>query len=368
MNVAGTTLTENRNPLNGKELRLAPGRFDANQSFSKGQALALVTATAVNAVLTFTITGSPTTGSFKFSFLGKTLTIPYNCSAATLSTLCQAVFGTGNYSTGGGAWPGTALTITLTGIYAGLSPVVPTLVESTVDTGTVAVTVSTTNVPNGKLVKWDPTKIANPTTVLSVSAAGTGTFAAGSYSISYTWANANGETLAAPATSLALSGSQAIRVAAINAAGTPDDATSLKVYVNGVLAKVIAVATPGSGGNVLSTDIAIWDTAISGAPLPTVNTALVKTDGRQSFYGFANRMVTTDATGAIFHSSTTNPGTPGVAGNGLDAVVVGGMIDQVSLAGISDWTEWLRQTGAKIMSGTVAGGNAVFALSPLGPQ
>lgn len=354
--------------VGGSQLRFGRGMFDGNLALQMGQALALVSGTSTNAIITFTVTGTPVSGVITYLWHGKQLTIPYNCTAAALDALVKPLLGAGNYAITGGAWPGTALNIEMRGIYAGLTPTLPVQLSTTLSTGTVAVTLSTTNVPAGKLVAWDPTKVSNPAAVLSVSAAGTGTFAAGTYSVAYTWVTASGETQASPATALALSGSNAIRVAAINAANTPDSATALNVYVNGLLAHQISVSTPGTGGNVVSTDIAFFSTAVVAVPPPLFNTAYTSATGRGTFAGFAFRTMSTDASGQVHPTTSGLPANPGQAGQGLYEYVIGGLVNQSSIAGVSDWAELIRQSGARVVSGAVASGTAVIAFPPLGVQ
>src|ERR1700723_24911 len=78
--------------------------------------------TNADAVQTVTITGTPTGGTFTLTFNGVTSApIAYNASAAAVQAALVAmsnIYSTANVSCGGGAFPGTAVTVTFQGIYA----------------------------------------------------------------------------------------------------------------------------------------------------------------------------------------------------------------------------------------------------------
>lgn len=79
-------------------------------------------AAAVNEVQTLTITGTPTGGTFTLTFDGQTTgTIAFDADAATVQAALIALsnIGTGDVSCGGGALPGTPVTITFQGRFAG---------------------------------------------------------------------------------------------------------------------------------------------------------------------------------------------------------------------------------------------------------
>lgn len=68
-----------------------------------------------NEVQTLTVTGTPTGGSFKLRFRGDvTAAIPHNAAAAAVQAALEALpsIGAGNVAGGGGALPGTPVTIT----------------------------------------------------------------------------------------------------------------------------------------------------------------------------------------------------------------------------------------------------------------
>lgn len=74
-----------------------------------------------NEVQTLTITGTPTGGTFRLTFNGvETANIAYNAAAAAVQSALEAIstVGAGNVTCGGGALPGTPVTITFGGIRA----------------------------------------------------------------------------------------------------------------------------------------------------------------------------------------------------------------------------------------------------------
>lgn len=76
-----------------------------------------------NEVQTLTITGSPTGGTFKLSFEGEvTASIARNASAGTVQSALEALssIGSGNVACGGGAFPGTPVTVTFQNALGGI--------------------------------------------------------------------------------------------------------------------------------------------------------------------------------------------------------------------------------------------------------
>ncbi|TXH19674.1 MAG: hypothetical protein E6R03_00190 [Hyphomicrobiaceae bacterium] len=363
-----TLLTATNKTLKTALAYLRSWQVEAKQSFSLGKAVALVTATAVNQQQTISIgSGTPTSGAFELTAEGTVLSIAFDDTAAEVQTKLEAVFGVGNVVCSSGPLPGTSVVVTFQGEFAGLYVTPMVVGTSSLSAGTPACAITRTNVPYYRLVAWNPATITDPTAALSVSATGSGgSFTATVHIITYTWSNAQGETRAARPTVLALTSGQQIRVAAINAAGTPDDATYLNVYVDGILAKKIAVSTPGTGGNVAQTDIADYDTANAFVAPPDTNTAYTATNGAHKLLGFLNKAVSTDWKGGVFHS-TAATGTIQMGGIQDADVVVGGIVNQANLVGISGYeTIVLSQLNAKILSGTIAGGDAEIAFGPYG--
>ncbi|MCY2966524.1 MAG: hypothetical protein NT069_23315 [Planctomycetota bacterium] len=75
-------------------------------------------ATGTNEVQTITLSGTPSAGSFALTFSGQTTAgIAYNATAADVKTALEALsnIGTGGVTCGGGAFPGTNVTVTFSG-------------------------------------------------------------------------------------------------------------------------------------------------------------------------------------------------------------------------------------------------------------
>ena len=97
-------------------------------------------ANGTNEVQTLTITGTPTGGTFKLEYKGqRTAAIAYNAAAAAVQSALEALpsIGTGGVTGGGGALPGTPVTITFAGTNtaARAQPLI-TVVESALTGGT----------------------------------------------------------------------------------------------------------------------------------------------------------------------------------------------------------------------------------------
>ena len=290
-------------------------RFQANTAVRKGQPLGQTT-TAVNEVQTLTITGTPTGGTFRLSFKGiKTAAIAYNANAAAVQAALEALVsvGTGNVSCGGGALPGTPVTITFQGALAGSpQPVVVfetsdnLLTGGTTPTGSVAVT--TKGIAAGALKAWDGTLLANPTTGPAVTNTTGGSLGVGTYLAQMAWVTPAGETLPSFPVSVNVpdATNDAIRFPAINAANTPDEATAIRYYLNGVMVAEVAVSTPGTGGNVAQTDVTAMPTSGFVPKTPeTVNSAYKAADGSHILRGFALADFTTDAEGLVTYGQVS---------------------------------------------------------------
>lgn len=99
---------------------LAPSQY-----YQKGTVLGQVlgSGVAVNERQRVTITGSPTGGSFTLTYDGyTTVALPYNATAAQVQAALEALapIGVGNVSCGGGAFPGTAITVDFVGLCGGM--------------------------------------------------------------------------------------------------------------------------------------------------------------------------------------------------------------------------------------------------------
>ncbi|NUP69307.1 MAG: hypothetical protein HOW71_44880 [Nonomuraea sp.] len=112
---------------------------------------AAVPAAGTNEVQTVTITGTPTGGTYTLTFSGQTTSaIAYNATASAVQSALEALsnIASGDVTCAGGPHPGTPVTVTFGGAYAGAD--VPQMTATGSFTGgtTPAVTVSTTT-PGG---------------------------------------------------------------------------------------------------------------------------------------------------------------------------------------------------------------------------
>lgn len=102
----------------------------------------------VNAVQTVTITGTPTGGTFTLTYNGQTTApIAYNASAATVQAalaLLTNIAIAGNVSCGGGAEPGTPVTVTFTGLLGNQPQPLMTANGAALTGGTPAIAVTST--------------------------------------------------------------------------------------------------------------------------------------------------------------------------------------------------------------------------------
>jgi hypothetical protein len=304
-----------------------PGHLDALEmpiqivpgvTYLAGQLLGQLAGSA-NDVQTFTATGTPTGGSFTFIVTNilngsaNNLVIPFNCSSATLQTLVNAIFGSGNMTAGGGPWPGTPLTLTGAGNVTNCP--VPLAVASTnAFTGGSSPTASAAHTTVGQTANtfaaFNGITISQPTTAPTVAGNGTGSsFGAGTYGVCYTWLTALGETPPSPATFVAATANQNLRVSAITA---PAGATGGNFYVNGVYAGTANV----SGGNLPQTDLTGASIAV-GQDVPDVNTAYTVPNGTGSQIAVCALKYTTtsDASGRLTYGNVpTGQSFPNVSG------------------------------------------------------
>ena len=92
-------------------------RLPIGPKINAGTVLGCTGVAARNDVKTITITGTPTGGTWYFSFLGyNSDSIAYNASAAAVQTAVDAFFGAGNCTVTGGAGPGTPWVLTFGGV------------------------------------------------------------------------------------------------------------------------------------------------------------------------------------------------------------------------------------------------------------
>ncbi len=331
---------------------VASPKFTSNVRILAGQLVACQPRTAVNAVQTFTITGTPTTGVSTWLFDGIQFNIAYNSTAAQLQATLDALtsIGPGNVVVTGGAFPGTPLVVTFSGSQmAGKPQNAFIAVSNTFDTGSIAVAQTTVGVGGGLHDVLSNVQIANPSAAPSVSSAGSGTWPADTLKVQIAWGNDLGWTRLSPPANVTVAGSTAIRVAAINAANTPDGAKYLGVWVDGIHAATISVTTPGASGNVAQTDIADGTGSLGIAP-PDAN----RTAGA---VGIAVFDITTDNKGRLTYSQGVAPQFGLGSLQGGD-VWLGGRFRLGDLTGYS--SDILRAMGARFVTGSPTDTNSII--------
>lgn len=124
-------------------------------TYVKGQVLGLTSnLVAANEVKTITVSGAPTGGSFILSFGGyNTAAIAWNANAAAVQAAFEALasVGAGNVVAGGGAFPGTPITLTFQGKLAAREMPNVTLYANSL-TGGAAPTVASVNTTPGRTI------------------------------------------------------------------------------------------------------------------------------------------------------------------------------------------------------------------------
>lgn len=346
-------------------------KFQAGATILKGTLLGQTT-TGVAAVQTLTITGTPTGGTFRLSFKGiKTAPIAHNAAAAAVQAALEAIIsvGTGNVTGSGGALPGTPVVLTFAGALAtGPQPLIVfetadnLFTGGTTPTGSVANT--TIGISAGALKAFNGAVIPNPTTGPAVVTTTGGTLGIGTYLAQMAWGNTNGETLPSFPVSVNVpdATNDAIRFPAINAANTPDEATFIRYYLNGVMVAEVAVSTPGTGGNVAQTDILNMPTAGFVPKVPnTVNNAYTASDGSSNLVGIAMLDTTTDSEGRV----TFGQGVDGFE-QGFELTeapyYVSGYFRMGDLAGINATNGPLLSSYGRFISGIYSESEAIYRL------
>lgn len=382
------TLVQTFNPavLNARRGKSSRGSklLDGMLVISKGQALALVTATAANHKQSITATGG--TGSAVFDFGGERFTVAGTTTPAALQVILRAlpnINGAHVTVTGAGAaLTDGALTIEFVNKLAGITQPPIYIVSNGITGATLAVnTAAQVCVPNGRLVAWDPSRIANPSTTAVVGTftvgGADGLFGAGTYCIQTTWVTAQGETLPSFPKFLTLTAAQHIDIAAITAGNTPDYVTAINVYINGMLCVSLAATAPGTtSAAIANTDIigpgavaaggASVVNAQAGKQLPTENTAFIQTDGRHLFHSFATRAQATDNFGRVYDSSTPAWDNGGL-GKPEGDITLGGVYLDSDLVGIAGYEQlFLNQTNGRLVDGVLAADGAEYFFGPEG--
>lgn len=119
MKTAMNTFTYSRlEPIWPGDGRTFAAAFAANQSLKKGTILGQINSGPASEEQTLSITGAPTGGTFTLTFSGQTTSpLAYNAAAAQVQAALESLssVGSGNVLGGGGALPGTPVTLTFRG-------------------------------------------------------------------------------------------------------------------------------------------------------------------------------------------------------------------------------------------------------------
>lgn len=274
-------------------------------ALARGALLGLITS-AVAAVQTVTV--DATGGTFALRFQNaRSAFVAEDVSAANLQIALRAVptiGDTGVSVTGSAGGP-----FTVTWALSGPIPLLECLAEDDLTTGGTGVSIAaaTVGVLAGSVKAWNADKLTDPTTGPSVSATTGGTNAVGTYLAQMAWITALGETL--PSLPVAVivpdATSDRIRFAAISAGNTPDLATGIRYYLNGIMVAEVAV---GSGA-IAQTDVdAMPTTGVVPKGPQTVNDAYTATDGSHLIAGVLPYTVASDADGNITLGDTADTG------------------------------------------------------------
>ena len=256
-----------------------------------GQVMAQQTAASTPDVQTISVSGG--SGSMAFSLVtpfGVAGPFAYNISTANLQTALQVLYGSGNITVTG--TPGTSYVIT--GAGALVAGYLPALVAASVSSGlTVSIAHTTLGILNGAWVAFNDSTVAAPAAAPTLTATGSGgTIGAGTYLVSYTFVNAQGETTASPGAWITLTSAQSIQVTSIT--GIAAGVTNVNFYINGVFQYQKSV-TAGATGTVTISAAA----ATATVTIPTTNTAWLAVDGSQVARGIMTVPCYTDVFGNL---------------------------------------------------------------------
>lgn len=351
----------------GKSLR-GSKPLDGMMVVSKGQALALVTGTSTNHWQSITAT-SGSAGSAVFDFGGERFTLAYNSTAAQAQAAICALpnVGTGNcvVTAASSTLDAGALTFKFQGQLAGITQPPILLVSNGITGATPTInTAAQTCVPNGRLVAWNPAKVANPTAGPTVTAETGGTNAVGTYLAQMAWITALGETLPSCGVAVVVpdSTNDRIRFAAITSGNVPTGATGIKYYLNGILVATVAL----SSGAVPQTDVDAMPTTGQGTGPASVNTAFRATGGQHLFHSFATRAMASDNFGRVY-DSTTPAWDNGSLGKPEADITVGGCFLHGDLVGITGYEQLLLdQTNGRLLDGVLGASSAEYYFGPEG--
>jgi hypothetical protein len=354
------------NPVRGKRA-VASRPFDAKLVISRGQALGMVTASAVNHKQSITAT-SGSAGSAVFDYDGQRFTLAYNATPAAAQAILEALpnIGVGNVAvtSSGASLDAAALIVEFKGRLGGLTQPLILLVSNGITGATPTIATTQTPVPGGRMKAWNPARLADPTTGPTVTAETGGGMPVGTYLCQMAWITAQGETLPSQAKSVVVpdATNDRVRFAAITSGNVPAGATGIKYYLNGILAATVAL----SSGAVPQTDIDALPTSGQGTGPVAVNTAFTATDGSHILRGFALRDLATDNYGRVY--TATEPHFDiGVPGKPEGEIVIGGTFAAADLVGITGYeTLMVDQLAARAILGAVGATNAEYWFGPEG--
>ena len=329
----------------------------ANQVIALGNTVAVVTAATATDVQTLTNTGTGGTFTVQFGNAQVYTTTPLNCASCTAAQLQAALqalpnIGSGGCTVSGGPFTsgGGSLVVTFAGALAGQPQPLLVINNSASTGGTVTVAHTTQGVQNGSLVNYVGTKVANPSAAPVPTVAGAdGTLAVGSYSVTYTYVTAAGESLPSPAATIAVASTNHIAIASITS--IPTGVVSVNVYLDGVFFKNQAVTSGATGGfNILA--------PASGAALtqPTVSTAFLNSDGSQIPIGFAWYAMAADTTGKITQGNSVPSGNPFGNIEYTGNVAIAGAFPCASLNGGAGIDQVTADRLGRLISGSLATG------------
>ncbi|MFJ3699501.1 hypothetical protein ACIPW9_36155 [Streptomyces sp. NPDC090052] len=123
-------------------------------------------------VQTVTITGTPTGGTYTLTYSGQTTAgIPYNATAAQVKAALEALSNVdpGDVATGGGAQPGTAVTVTFGGQFSGDNVTQMTATGTNLTGGTTPAVTVTTTTAGGAAAASDGTEVLHGYLVSEIS-------------------------------------------------------------------------------------------------------------------------------------------------------------------------------------------------------
>lgn len=279
-------------------------RIAPSTALAKGRILGAIS-DAVSEVQTVTV--DATGGTFALRFQNaRSAFVAEDVSAANLQAALEAVptIGEGGVTVTGSA--GGPFTVTFN--ISGPQPMLECLTDDDLTTGGAGVSIAETTVGivAGSLKAWNYDKLTDPTTGPAVTAETGGSMPVGTYLAQMAWITALGETLPSRGVSVIVPDATNDRLtfAAINAANTPDLATGIRYYINGLLVAEVAVAS----GAIAATNVDALPTTGAVTTMRNTNNAYTATDGSHKPVAILPYTVATDSDGNITLGETADTG------------------------------------------------------------